>query len=66
MHDVANGFRVAEGIADQGGSPSNIRLQPSGIMGRRGLKRRRSVAINAEPFRIAARVADLFKRRMQD
>jgi hypothetical protein len=33
VHDVDNGFRVAQGIgADQKGSPSNIRLQPSATM----------------------------------
>jgi hypothetical protein len=33
VHDVDNGFRVAQGIgADQSGPPSNIRLQPSATM----------------------------------
>jgi hypothetical protein len=33
VHDVDNGFRVAQGIgADQSGSPLNIRLQPSATM----------------------------------
>ena len=48
VHDVDNGFRVAQGTgADQSGSPSNIRLQPSATMASwaaavEGLRKRKS------------------------